>query len=376
MEGIILALVVCLILAVVTKHLSLPTIPFYILAGLVIGQNGLQLVGVDEVSLFLTRLGLIFLLFFLGLSIKPARILESHADILKSGIIDLNINLVIGFIMAYALGFTLFDALIIASAFFISSTAMVVTSLIENKKLLMRESETTVWLMVFEDIVLIVLLALLGASAEHPAYIILKMIFVLGVLVLCAHFGKRYISTILKRDDELPVLLTFTTVLVIAFFSQSIGIPESFMVIAFGTILGTIDSTAFEKNARPFKDVFLVVFFVFFGISVEFVEGISIMAILLFSTIAVVSKLISGLAIGKVIHGTPISGIEIWSNTIARGEFSIAIAALYGSAVVSSTVAAMVIITSIIGAFVAKYSTRIRASILSKKKHPLPEGGE
>jgi len=55
MEGIVLALFVCLILALITKRLSLPSIPFYIIAGLLLGESGLKLVGADEVSLFLTH---------------------------------------------------------------------------------------------------------------------------------------------------------------------------------------------------------------------------------------------------------------------------------------------------------------------------------
>jgi CPA2 family monovalent cation:H+ antiporter-2 len=139
------------------------------------------------------------------------------------------------------------------------------------------------------------------------------------------------------------------------------------MVIAFGTMLGTIDPVAFEVHARPFKDVFLVVFFVFFGVSVElFATGVSIYAILAISVIAILSKLVSGVLIGHVIHKSHFSGIEVWSNTIARGEFSIAIAAIYGSAVVSSTIAAMVISTSIVGAFAAKYSNKI-GGLLTRK---------
>ena len=146
---------------------------------------------------------------------------------------------------------------------------MAVTSLIENRKLLMREAETILWLMVFEDIVLIIFLAFIGTSVENPVFVIVKVVLVLLVLYAITRFGKAQITAVLKRDDELPVLLTFSAVLVIAAVSLGLGIPESFMVIAFGTMLGTIDPVAFEVHARPFKDVFLVVFFVFFGISVE-----------------------------------------------------------------------------------------------------------
>jgi len=379
MQGIVLALSACLVLALITKKLSLPSIPFYIIAGLLLGQSGLSLVGTDEVSLFLTHLGLLFLLFFLGLEIKPGRIWSNQKAILKSGLLDLHINVLIGFLAAFALGFSLYDALIIAAAFFISSTAMAVTSLVENHKLLMREAETVVWLMVFEDIVVILLLAFIGTSSEHPLVVLAKILAVLAVILAITRFGKEYIISVLKRDDELPVLLTFSAVLGIAGLAAAWGIPESFMVIAFGTILGTIDPISFEIHSRPFKDVFLVVFFVFFGITTDlFASGVSWIAIIGISILAVLSKLASGLAIGKYIHGSRDSGVEIWSNTTGRGEFSIAIAALYGSTVVSSTVAAMVIVTSILGSFAAKYSKNLQNYLIrpvSKEYLDVPDEG-
>ncbi len=360
MQGIVLALLACLLLALITKRFALPTIPFYIIAGLVLGKSGLDLVGGDAVSAFLTHLGLLFLLFFMGLEIKPDRIWKNQSAIVSSGLIDLNINVIIGFLAAFALGFPLFDALVVAAAFFISSTAMAVTSLIENRKLLMRESETIVWLMVFEDIVVILILVFIGPQMDHPLAILIKTLVVLVILYMIIRVGKDHIAWVLKRDDELPVLLTFSAVLGISALSLYLGIPESFMVIAFGTILGTIDPVSFEVQSRPFKDIFLVIFFVFFGITVNlFTEGVSLFALVAISITAVFSKYVSGIAIGRLIHKNAHSGIEIWANTISRGEFSIAIAALYGSAAVSSAIAFMVIVTAIIGAFAAKYSGRI-----------------
>jgi len=374
MQGIVLALFACLLLALITKRFALPTIPFYIIAGLVLGKSGLDLVGGDAISAFLTHLGLLFLLFFMGLEIKPDRIWKSQSAIVTSGLIDLNINVAIGFLAAIALGFHLFEALIVAAAFFISSTAMAVTSLIENRKLLMRESETIVWLMVFEDIVVILILAFISPQMDQPLAILVKTLIMLAILYAIIRFGKDQIIWMLKRDDELPVLLTFSAVLGISALSLSVGIPESFMVIVFGTFLGTIDPVSFEVQSRPFKDVFLVIFFVFFGITVNlFTEGIYLPSLIAISLIAVISKYASGIAIGKLIHKNSHSGIEIWANTIGRGEFSIAIAALYGSAAVSSAIAFMVIITSIIGAFVAKYSGRIGKVLI---RQPLTVQGD
>jgi CPA2 family monovalent cation:H+ antiporter-2 len=142
------------------------------------------------------------------------------------------------------------------------------------------------------------------------------------------------------------------------------------MVIAFGTMLGTIDPVSFEVQSRPVKDVFLVIFFVFFGISVDlFTGGLSLVSLVAISLVAVASKYLSGIAIGRMLHGSASSGVEIWANTIGRGEFSIAIAALYGSAAVSNVIAFMVITTSIIGAFAAKYSSSL-STLLFRPKYP------
>jgi CPA2 family monovalent cation:H+ antiporter-2 len=308
----------------------------------------------------------------MGLGLKPERIAANRSAVLTSGIIDLNVNMIIGFVAAYLLGFSLIEALIIASAFYISSTAMAITSLIENRKLMLRESETVIWLMVFEDLVLILFLALISAGNQNLIIFMVKILGVLAVLYVLAHYGKEFLISILDRDDELPILFTFAAVLTTASFSMYLGIPESMMVIALGVAFATTDPDAFEQHARPFKDVFLVVFFVFFGVTIDFSGGVNWFMIAVICLLAIVSKLISGVLTGIVIHGSPLSGLEIWGNTIGRGEFSIAIAVLYGSPLVGTTIAAMVIVTSIIGSFTAKYSTSLRRGImnLGRKKSP------
>ncbi|MGA2913854.1 MAG: cation:proton antiporter [Methanoregula sp.] len=372
MEGIVLALFLCLILALISKYLSVPAIPFYILAGVLLGKAGLGLVASDEISHFFSEMGLIFLLFFMGLGLKTERIAANRAAVLTSGIIDLNVNMIIGFIAAYMLGFSISESLIVASAFYISSTAMALTSLIENRKLMLREAETVIWLMVFEDLILIIFLALISAGNQNLIVFLLKILGVLAVLYAFAHYGKEFLISILDRDDELPILFTFAAVLTTASFSMYLGIPETMMVIALGVAFATTDPDAFEQHARPFKDVFLVVFFVFFGVTIDFSGGVNWYMITVICLLAIVSKLISGVLTGLFIHGSALSGLEIWGNTIARGEFSIAIAVLYGSPLVGTTIAAMVIVTSIIGSFIAKYSTALRKGILSlgRKKSP------
>jgi CPA2 family monovalent cation:H+ antiporter-2 len=372
MEGLVIALFLCLLLALITKYLSIPAIPFYILAGVLLGKAGLGMVQADEISHFFSEMGLIFLLFFMGLGLKPERIAANRSAVLTSGVIDLNVNMIIGFFGAYLLGFTITESLIVASAFYISSTAMTITSLVENRKLMLRESETIIWLMVFEDLVLILFLAIISAGNQNLVFFAFKILCVLGILYALALYGKEFLVSILDRDDELPIIFTFAAVLTTASFALVLEVPETMMVIALGVAFATTDPDAFEQHARPFKDVFLVVFFVFFGVTIDLSGGANLFSISIICILAVVSKLISGLITGLVIHESAMSGLEIWANTIGRGEFSIALAVLYGSPVVGTTIAAMVIVTSIIGSFTAKYSTLLRRGITTfgRRKSP------
>jgi CPA2 family monovalent cation:H+ antiporter-2 len=363
MEQIALALFTCLILAIVSKSLSLPPIPFYILAGILLGNSGLKIISADEVLHFFSQLGLIFLLFYIGLELKPKRLVSRGSAFLIAGFIDLNVNMLLGFFVALALGFSYYEAFVVASAFYISSSAMVIASLIENKKLILPESETVVWLMIFEDIVLAFLIFIISTGLQHPFVLILKIIAVVCLLFAIVKFVKQSLLKILQRDDELPVILTFSAVLSAAFISRYLNIPEVLTVIALGSALSTTNPKAFERISRPFKDVFLVLFFFFFGISIDFSGNLSLMQALIISFIAIVSKLFSGFIVGRTLHKSYSAGIEIGANTITRGEFSIAIAAIYGSEIVSATVTAMVISTSIVGSFMAKYSSKIKASL-------------
>ena len=135
-------------------------------------------------------------------------------------------------------------------------------------------------------------------------------------------------------------------------------------------MLGTIDTVSFEVKSRPFKDVFLVVFFVFFGITVNLFTPGSRFSCLFQSALSRSCRStflawLLGNTSGRFFR----SGIEIWANTIGRGEFSIVITALYASDAVSGTIAWMVIVTSIIGAFVAKSSEKI-GDILLRPQNP------
>ncbi|HSQ93270.1 MAG TPA: cation:proton antiporter [Methanoregula sp.] len=368
MEGFIIALFVCLVLALISKYLSIPAIPFYIIAGIVLGKAGLGIVHSNEISQFFSDMGLLFLLFFMGLELNLDRIIANPSKVLTAGLIGLTVDMGIGFTAAYLLGFSLTEAFIVGAAFYITSTAIVITSLIENRKLMSREAETIIWVTVFEDIILIIILAVLSAGDQNLLIFVVTIALALAVMYAISFYGKEFLVSILERDDEIPILFTFAAVLTTASIAMYLEIPETLMVIALGAAFATTDPDAFEQHARPFRDVFMVMFFVFFGVTIDFASGVDWFVVAVICALAIMSKLVSGMIIGIIIHGSALSGLEIWANMISRGEFSIALAVLYGSPVIATTIAAMVIVTSIVGSFTAKYSTWMRRGIISHSR--------
>ena len=161
-------------------------------------------------------MGLIFLLFFMGLELKLERIIADPSKVLTGGLIGLIVDLGIGFTAAYLLGFSLMEAFIVGAAFYITSTAIVITSLIENRKLMSAEAETIIWVTVFEDIVLIIILAVLSASDQNLLLFFVKIVLALGVIYAIAFYGKEFLVSVLEREDETPILFTFAAVLTTA----------------------------------------------------------------------------------------------------------------------------------------------------------------
>lgn len=365
-EGIAIALIVCLVFAGVSKKLKFPPIPAYMIAGILLGVSGFGIVKESDISIFLAEAGLLFLLFTMGLELRPEEIYGQGRSFVLSGTVDLAVNILIGYAVALLVGFPASDAVVIACAFYISSSAMAVASLIENRKLAAPESDTILWIMVFEDIMLLLIIVLLSSGGKSPAATIATALIVIAAFFAFCYIFRSAVSQMLEKYEDLGLLFTFAAVIAAAAIAVVLEIPATLIAIALGSALSVTKPEILEKHAKPFRDVFLVVFFVFFGISLEISSDFPFVEIIVLSLAAIACKLVSSLIIGKAVHRNYVSGIEIWSETTARGEFSLAIASSFGSPLVSGTVALMVLITSIVGGMMGKYSGRMKGFIRKK----------
>jgi len=336
-----LAIITATLTALISRKLNITPIPLYILFGIILKYTGL--LTLDETTEFLSKLGIAFLLFYVGLKINPSKIRGNLNRITSSGIIDFISNFFPPFLLLTLLGYGVFESFVIASALYISSSAINIKMLIEGRKLIFPFAETVIWLMIFEDLILVMIISIL--SAKHPLYL-LKFLLIF-IFIYYLYRMSWIFSRFFNRNDEIPYLVTFTIPAASLIIAEKLEISEALVAIALGMALS---NHKIDKLVIPFKEVFLAVFFVVFGAMIEF-DTSQLPLIFSLVTIAMLGKLLGGYIIAHI-HKSR-DGLEIFKYTLARGEFSVILITLF-AVEYAEIIAAVVLVTSILAPILIK----------------------
>ena len=371
----------CLALGLASKYLRQAAIPAYIIAGIILGKSGFDLISSYEFVEWLGKIGIILLMFYIGHEFNFKGIKEPGR--LFAGCTDLFVNFIAGFLLGLLIGLSLLEAFILASAVYISSSAIVISSLIENKRLIYPEAETVVWLMVFEDIILAILLVVLtsimaGSLAMIPVSLATTLLLIVIILALIRRLSN-FISPLFERDDEIPILLIFALIFGFSAIAHLLNVSEVIVAFFLGAALSGVKS--FQKlfgATIAFKNLFLTIFFFSFGMMFQFQfatlsSADFVLALLALITISILGKFASGALIGKRLYDSLETGLRIGAYTTPRGEFSIVLLAValgMGTGIselLISLVIAYVIILSIVGSFFARHGNSISKVMVGRE---------
>ncbi|MCS7121378.1 MAG: cation:proton antiporter [Archaeoglobaceae archaeon] len=348
---VFLAITICALLAYLVKTFSLPSIPLYIVLGLILGNSGLKILKSSEVSDVFSELGAVLLAFYIGMQLNFSTL--KKVENFYSGIADLILNfLPILFLTAF-LGFELKDALVLSLAIYTSSTIMVFRSLVENKKLALPESETIVWIMVFEDLVILILLPVVFAFHVE----IYGIFIVIFSTFLIYNFSEKL--KVVKLGEDVAALVSLSIPAFAVVISKVFDFPSVLSAIFFGFACSKVKEI--EKAILPFKEVFLSLFFLFFAAKISFSVFPDVKVFLIILILAVILKILAGILAGLIVHRSFNSGIEIGATIVPRGEFSILLAMFLGNETVSAVITLLVLVSSILGSFTAKYSYKLKS---------------
>jgi monovalent cation:H+ antiporter-2, CPA2 family len=323
------------VLGLIASRFGLSAIPAYLLAGLLLGPNepeALALIEPSEVTDFVAEVGLVFLLFFLGLEFTLGRIARTRRHAFVGGTIDFAANAGIGLVVGVAaFGFS-FAALILAAAIYVSSSAVTVKGLIDFRRLADDETDLVLAILVAEDLVIALVLGFAaggGSTSSDTLVALAKAIGFIGFSLAVSKWLSRTIDRILDRlPREFFLLAVFGFLVGMAAIADELGLSEAIGALMAGVVLSeTSVREEIEERFFSFRDVFAALFFFSFGLAID-VSAVGDVGWILALAVAltVIGKVAGGYAAGLLGGFTTRQSFNTGVALVAHGEFTIILA--------------------------------------------------
>lgn len=279
LQDVLILLTSGLITVAVARQFRLPSLLAYILVGIAVGPHGLERLPHTRETAALADFGVVFLMFTIGLEFNLPRLLAMRRLVFGLGIAQVvatvlvTMGLSIAFAMSWQYGFALGGALAM------SSTAIVARMLVERRDLHSTAGQQTMGVLLLQDLAVVPLMILIPAlGSKAPALVpaiavaALKGALVLAGLILIGHKLMRgwFDLVARQRSHELFVLNLLWLVVGLAFLTSWAGLS-----LALGAFLGgmlvseTVYRHQVDADIRPFRDVFLGLFFVTVGMQLN-----------------------------------------------------------------------------------------------------------
>ncbi|UFS74357.1 cation:proton antiporter [Tardiphaga sp. 37S4] len=278
-----------------------PLILAYLIAGFIIGPFGIGWVKSDESISTISELGLIFMLFMIGLEIDLKKIIRAGKVILFAAGGQLIAGCVLGAAFFMALGLKLgggFDALYLSVACALSSTVVIVKVLYEKRELDTLPGRITLGILVLQDIFAILFLAVQPSLADLQVSVVALSIARVGVLVATALILSRYVLPALfhqiARRPELVLLGALAWCFLIGEIAERLHLSREMGSLVAGVSLSTfpyaLDVTA---KVTTLRDFFITLFFVAVGMTIPIPNGATIGLALIIAVFTVVSRMLT-----------------------------------------------------------------------------------
>ncbi|MBV2353826.1 cation:proton antiporter [Streptomyces sp. J2-1] len=327
------------VLARLGRRIGLPTIPLFILAGILLGPHTPGPVLVEDAEDFemLSSLGLVLLLFYLGLEFHLDDLRRGGRRLLAAGGTYLLLNVGAGLGFGFALGWGAREALVLAGVLGISSSAIVTKILVDLGRIGRPETRLILGVTVVEDIFLALYLAALqpvisGAQGVGETVLQASKAFAfLMVLAIAARYGTRLIGRLISvRDNELLVLSFLGAAILVAGISEVLGVVDAIGAFMVGLILaGTPSGPRIRSLVHPLRDAFAAIFFFAFGLAIDpaLLPAVAV-PVAAAAALTIVMNIVAGLLAARLYGFGPTPAANVATTLLGRGEFALILAAM------------------------------------------------
>ena len=341
LSDLALVMTAAAIAAVICQLLKQPKAVGYILAGFVLGGLGLfhPLIADRQSIHTLADLGLIFLMFSMGIDFNLRKLRNVGVSAIVTALIDVTVMLSLGFFIGRSLGWNAIESIFLGAIICDSSTAIITKALGDLALKKERFAQIILGASIVEDLLAIVLIALLtgvGLTGAVQADIVfdrlgLLLIFLVMLLVVGLLSVPRLINNLTRfRDDELLVI----AVIGICFAVSLLSIALNFTLALGAFIIGSIMAESgqrvrIETLTGPLRDIFGAVFFVAIGLLANQQIAIEHYRLLFLLTAVVIAGKFCACAVGSFISGNDRStAVHVGCGMAQVNEFALIIAGL------------------------------------------------
>jgi monovalent cation:H+ antiporter-2, CPA2 family len=346
--------------------LGISPIPLYLLAGLALGEGGLVPLGFSE-SFIATGadLGVLLLLFALGLEFSGEDLRQSLRRGRRAGVLDLALNALPGLLAGVLLGWPAEACVLLAGITYVSSSGIVAKLLHDLDRVGNRETPVVLGLLVTEDLAMAALLplaAILVAGQELGAALVTVAVALLaaGAAVVAAlRLGAPLSRRLAHTSDEAVLLSVLGLVLLVGGAAERAQISAAVGAFLVGLALSDPVADRARDLVRPLRDLFAATFFVFFGLQIDpgALPPVLVTATALFLAGAA-TKVATGWWAARAAGVGPRGAARAGTTLVARGEFSILLADLGAAASIEPQLAPLAAAYVLLSATSAPMLTR------------------
>lgn len=322
------------------KRINLPAILAYLVAGLLAGPEILSLFDDPEQMHIIAEVGIVFLLFSLGLEFSLPKLIAMRHLVFGIGAGQMIVSTLVFAVLMLSFGFQISTALIIGGMVGLSSTAIVIKQIDELGRLNTPRSQMAVSILLFQDIAVVPILIVIPLLAlESEQSIGLAMLFALlkGVVVVTVLLSvgrwllPRLFNEVARaRTDELFVLTTILIALLAAGVTYAFGLSMALGAFLAGMMLSESQYRhQLEADIRPFRDILMGLFFVTVGMKLQLSVFVSEFHLIVFGCLLMMA--LKTVIVRLVAFGFKSSPKDAWAAGLKlsqMGEFSFVIAAL------------------------------------------------
>ena len=260
------------------RRFGLSAVLGYLFVGLVLGPSGLRVISDPDSTLAVSELGVVMLLFVIGLELSPGRLWQLRQRIFVAGSLQVGLSSVLLYLVLQGFGLSWQSAMVLAVALALSSTAVVLQLLSERKQLASPHGKSAFGILLFQDIVAIPLLAaipLLGQSKQDDGLstqAVLQALLVLLAIVMAGRVVMRQLfrAVAWTRMREIFTATALLLVIGTGWLLESVGLSMGLGAFLAGVLMADSEFRhEIEAQIDPFKGLLLGLFFISVGMGIR-----------------------------------------------------------------------------------------------------------